>query len=165
MTEPTYITLKQASEHLQAKGLIGQTSRVLRNAIARGTLAAARDGRSWATTVAKLDEYEKALWMTPSIGGVGSRSVVHTPRRTPPRKPSSERQADEASSRRLLALLAPAPRKSGERRPRRPRRPKPTARPEPQPKSEAELEYEALPPEERKQRFRDYLDGNRPDWH
>jgi hypothetical protein len=59
---PMYITLQQASEHLAAKGLTGQSVNVLRSAIAGGRLAGVKDGRCWKTTVEKLDAYELTLW-------------------------------------------------------------------------------------------------------
>lgn len=155
MTERVYIPLREASEHLQAKGLTGQSTRLLRAAIARGRLAGAKDGRSWTTTLEALDAYEKGLWHVPSFEVVPDFIVLRRPRRTA-RVVLVKRQAAEESAKQALACLASVPRKSGERRPRRPK-------PEPKPEPKRYPEYEVLPQQEKRQRMRDYLDGKRVD--
>jgi hypothetical protein len=62
MTERIFLSLKEASAYLQAKGLIGQTVGVLRSAIAAHRLPAVKDGRSWRTTMDHVEAYEEKLW-------------------------------------------------------------------------------------------------------
>ena len=72
MSEPAYITLKEAAAYLQGKGLPGQTLYVVRKAVADGRLAAIKDGRSWRTTPEKVDEYEKGSLASPESRGCSS---------------------------------------------------------------------------------------------
>lgn len=149
MTERVYITLKEASEHLQAKGLTGQTVTVLRSAIAGRRLQALKDGSRWMTTVEKLDAYERVLWR----GSAQHVAATQHARWSHVRPHPTPKPAEK-----------PAPTKRGRpaKSPTRPPKPKRVKKPTQEEKEVAE--FLARPAEEKKQRWRDYLDGKREHW-
>jgi hypothetical protein len=103
MSERVYITLKEASEHLQAKGLTGQTVGVLRTAVGEKRLSAVKDGRSWKTTLAKVEAYEAALWRKHDFRpGPGIRSRRHRPKNET-RPKAADAVSKEESYRRAMA--------------------------------------------------------------
>lgn len=170
MTERVYITLKEAAEHLQARGLTGQTVNVLRAAIACHRLGAVKDGRAWKTTLAHVNSYEAMLWHRPRnsantaplqlIAPVHSASAL------------SDLCSVTITRKRLREGLSPKP--AGKPKPMAVRRsgqissqphpPKPKRVSEPSLEEIEGAKYMALPVEERRQQFRDYLDGKREHW-
>lgn len=84
MAKRVYITLKEASEHLQARGLTGQTLLVLRQAAHDGKLAAIKDGRSWKTTIVATNEYEVGLWRSHAMPSDAARKPAAR-KRAPPK--------------------------------------------------------------------------------
>lgn len=105
-----YITLQQASDHLAAKRLPGQTVRVLRAAIARRRLAAIKDGRVWRTTVEKLDDYECSLWRQPEppTSLPATEPKQGRPFQAPQQWHRSEPQRDAAAMAQLKAMFGTA---------------------------------------------------------
>lgn len=176
MVERVYITLREASEHLQAKGLTGQNPRVLRNAIAAGRLAALKDGRSWATTMAEVEKYESSLWhrRTKSSSTDQTRDMEPSVERSSrgSRGTSSGTSGGYAVS--TLSLLntletflghtktsSPS---GGRRQKSQPRSLKRKREKRPTREEQEVAEFLARPAEEKKQRFKDYLDGKRKHW-
>lgn len=155
MTERKYLTISEASEYLQAKGLEGQTAHMLRTAVSMGKLAAVKDGRSWKTSIVALDAYEAALW-----GKFAPHQMVakYSPwlARTDP-----------------FYTEAKKPEKA-KPKPKRARAPKPQPRVKrkytPKPKwaikltPEQQDAHNALSWEEKHQHWREYLDGKRKHW-
>ena len=184
MSERIYITLEEASEYLRAKGLTGQSARVLRVAVSRGLLAALKDGGVWKTTIKKLDDYEDTLWREASRSSLDRRQYTEPMRgrssRASSGTPSGTRTELDASARSALNLveaiqtrLKNSSRNAGGVAPRaqpvksaasKPKSPKPQRVSKRAREQKEVADFMALSKDEQKQRVRDYLDGKRVHW-